>query len=273
MRRLCFLLLPALLLVLTACAAAERPPITDAADLTGRRIGVNLAWESDYLLSSRKDIELFRYDSTADMLMALNSGKLDAISIDDCTIAVVLGQVGGLEVVEPSPGETGYVLYISPKEPELAADFNAFVADWRASEAYREYLDRQAAFDGLNYVGPELPPDGNGRTIRAAYYMYMFPRSYPDSVTGEGMGYDVEVVRRWAGERGYHLELVASDYNDMVMGTLGGRYDLCFGGVSAFYRADAESMGLLVSDSLTEVPIHLLRKSGDAINMDNYTFE
>lgn len=57
-------------------------PITDVNDLEGRRVGVNLAWESDYYLTGRKDMELVRYDSTSDMIMALKYDKIDAIALD-----------------------------------------------------------------------------------------------------------------------------------------------------------------------------------------------
>ncbi|MBO7698968.1 MAG: hypothetical protein J6S38_08060, partial [Erysipelotrichaceae bacterium] len=55
-----------LLLSISACQKEWEPNlITDINDLQGRRVGVNLSWESDYILTGRKDMELFRYDSTA----------------------------------------------------------------------------------------------------------------------------------------------------------------------------------------------------------------
>ena len=59
------------LFLLSGCITRwEADPITDINNLEGRRVGVNLSWEADYILTQRKDMELFRYDATSDMLMA-----------------------------------------------------------------------------------------------------------------------------------------------------------------------------------------------------------
>ena len=108
-----------LLLVLAGCGqGADRGPIDNVNDLEGRRVGVNLAWEADYLLTGREDMELYRYDSTADMLMALNYGKLDAIAVDDTSLRLVLSQVTGLEVVEPALA-VGVLVESEEGEPRL----------------------------------------------------------------------------------------------------------------------------------------------------------
>ena len=264
----------ALALLLSGCGSSvERGQITDVNDLEGRRVGVNLAWESDYLLTGRRDLELYRYDSLADMLMALNSGKLDAISIDDNSIKVVLSQIDGVEVLEPALGVSGYVAYFSPGEEALLEEFNAFVAQWHSSAEYEDYVCREDAFDGLTFPEAELPPEGTGRVIRAAYNLDGFPRTFLDTLTDEPSGFDIEVVKRWAAARDYRLELVGTSYDDMGQETLTGRYQLCVGYISSFYNDDARTSGILVSDSFAETPIHLCQKSGETINMDDYDFD
>ena len=57
-------------------------PIEDIHNLDGRRVGVGLGYSTDYLLTGRDDMALMRYDSTADMLMALRYRRVDAIAAE-----------------------------------------------------------------------------------------------------------------------------------------------------------------------------------------------
>ena len=87
----------------------EYDPITDVNNLEGRRVGVNLAWESDYYLDGRDDMELVRYDTTADMIMALRYDKIDAIALDADSVKLLMSLSEGIEQVE-GDGAVGVVI-------------------------------------------------------------------------------------------------------------------------------------------------------------------
>ena len=102
-RGVAVLLLAALLFGVLPGARAEWEyrPITDVSNLEGRRVGVMLGYEVDYALTGREDLELFRYDTIADMVMALNFDKLDALAVDDLMWKVMSGVSVGLARVAP----------------------------------------------------------------------------------------------------------------------------------------------------------------------------
>ncbi len=117
------LLLP--LLMLTGCQSNWEPNfITDVNNLEGRRVGVNLSWDADYALTGRKDMELYRYDSLADMMMALGYDKVDAIAIDDMSYILISKHSTGLKKIEPEIKKTGYLWNF--REAELRDQFNEF---------------------------------------------------------------------------------------------------------------------------------------------------
>ena len=123
------MLLIAACIVSTGCGSAVKwkyDPITDLNDLEGRRVGVNLSWESDYYLNGRKDMELVRYDTTADLVMALKYDKIDVIATDEDMVRLLLSSSTGLEVVEPSFAKVGSIMYFGSDDEELAEDFNEF---------------------------------------------------------------------------------------------------------------------------------------------------
>ena len=266
-------ILSALIIILTLSGCGRSSgyrPIENVDDLQGRRVGVNMAWEADYILTGRTDLELYRYDTTADMLMALNFDKLDAIAADLITLKLVQSNVSGLEIVEPPMSQSGYCAYFIGDLTELSEDFNDFIRDFRARDSYATYCQRQEDFDGVHYQMPELPPNGDGQNIRVAVMDGEFPRAFFDPSTGEPMGFDVEVLRQWAGERGYHLDFTATNDEDMLLGLQSERYDMGIGYISTVYREDALEAGFLVSDSFVEIPAYFCQKSeqGIVINGD-----
>ena len=258
-----------LLLALSGCAAAGPGirPITDVNNLEGRRVGVNLAYESDYILTGRSDMELYRYDSLADMILALSYGKIDALAVDEMYWRVIEVQSSGLAAVQPPFAETGYVLYFSPEDRELMEDFNAFLAEYKQTEEYRDYLEREAAFDGEQYVGPDIPLTGTGPALRVATLPDAFPRCYVDPSETEPMGFDLEAVKRFANARGYRLEFFPSDYDNALIGMQNGLYDAAVGYLSDVYREETLNAGLYVSDPMDLTPLYFVQKTQEKISI------
>lgn len=262
------LLLCALLLSGCGTAGWEYRPITDVSDLEGRRVGVNLAWEADYYLTGREDMELYRYDTTADMILALGYDKVDALAMDGLMWKMMQNQSSGLEAVEPAFGETGYVLYFGPEREELAEDFNAFLAEYKQTEEYRDFLEREAAFDGIDYVGPEIPACTSGPILRIAVLGESFPRSFFDPGERVPVGFDMEAVRRYALARGCQVEYFNSTYDDLIIGLMNGLYDAAVGYLSDVYAEEVLAAGMYVSDSMDDTPMYFVQKTRQDISVE-----
>lgn len=273
LRPVCLFLALSLLLPLSGCgsdsdAGWAYQPITDVNDLEGRRVGVNMAFESDYILTGRSDMVLYRYDTLADMILALSYGKIDVIAVDEMYWRVIDARSDGLAAVDPPFAETGYLLYFSPGRRELMEEFNAFLAEYKQTEDYRDFLEREAAFDGEEYVGPEIPLTGTGPVIRVAAFAEEFPRCYYDPGGTEPKGYDLEAVKRFANARGYQLEFSPSTYDDATMGLKSGVYDIAVGYISDAYREEALAAGYYTSDTMDLTPLYFIQKTQRKISAD-----
>ncbi len=253
---------------LTGCGAAWRyDPITDVNDLGGRRVGVNLSWEADYYLTGRKDLELFRYDTTADMILALNYDKVDALALDGIMWQLMAGLSEGLERVEPAFGETGYILYFSAENGGTAEDFNRFFGEFMQTNEYRDLIRREASFDGLNYEGPDIPLTGTGRKLRVAYDPNNFPRAYLEPGESVPTGFDIEALKRYANERDYQLEFLVSAYDGAMAGLQQGTVDIFAGYLSDVYREEVEASGLFTSCSMDSTPMYFVQKTQREISV------
>ena len=245
----------------------EYRPITDVNDLEGRRVAVNLAWEADYLLSGREDLTVVQYDSFADIILALGYDKVDAFAVDGLVWKVFQANSTGLARVEPPCGSVGYAAYFSADRETLMEEYNRFLEGYRQTEAYADHMARLEDFDGLEYVGPEIPLTGTGETLRVATMAEEFPRAFLEAGEDVPSGFDLESLKLFANEGNYQLEFYYTVYDDIIQGLLSGAYDLAIGYLSDVYRDEVLDAGVLVSDLLDEIPVYFVEKTQKDISV------
>ena len=241
----------------------EYDPITDVNDLEGRRVGVNLSWESDYYLTGRKDMKLFRYDTTSDLIMALKYDKIDAIALDIDTIKLMMSRSEGLEMVEPAFAQVGSIMYFGADDKALVEDFNKYLAEFKKTDEYKDLLKRLDDFNGSDYIppDPDITLTGSGEVINVIMDPNSFPRAFLNPGEKIPTGYDTEIIKRFANDRGYKLEFYMSDYDDGVMGLQSGNYDIMTGYIGDVYADGVEEAGLYICDRLFEYPLYYIQKN------------
>ena len=262
-RVLIFLLV---LLFISGCQKEWEPNlITDINDLEGRKVGVNLAWEADYILTPRADMQLFRYDSTPDMLLALGYDKVDAIAVDDSMWRMMDKNSEGLIKIEPEIKKTGYGWIF--KDKQLRDEFNAFLKEFKKTETYQKYLQSEANFED-DYEEPEIIMSGKGKVLKVAFDISGYPRAFREPGETTATGFDFEPLKHFANACDYQLEYIGTVYDDSVMGLKNGVYDIGGGYFSIEYAGEAESLGLFVSDPMDEVPVYFVQKIQRDITID-----
>ncbi len=259
----CLLLSTVLLSVLlTACGTRwKASPIEDVGNLEGRRVGVEIACDTDYALTGRSDLKVVRYDSLPGILLALQYDKVDVMALDELRWRFTEASHSGLRCVTPAFATSGYIIYFSSELSDVRDEFNGFLADYRSSDEYVSFQSRIAAFDGKEYIGPEIPLTGTGRVLRVAIDASAFPRSFAEADGDVPSGFDLEALKLFANERNYRLEFTISSYDDMIYGLQGGVYDIAAGFLSDLRDAESLSTYLCVSDSLYEVPLYFIEKT------------
>lgn len=253
-------------LMLTGCQSKWEPNlITDVNNLGGRAVGVNLTWDADYILTPRKDLQLFRYDSLADMMMALGYDKVDAIAIDDMSWVLIGKHSTGLVKIEPEIKKTGYTWFFRDKE--LCDQFNEFLAEFKKTDDYADFREREINFDD-NYEQPEIKLTGKGRTLRIAFDPDNYPRAFLEPGDTELYGFDAEPLKRFANAYDYQLEFIATNGNDAYMGVQNGNYDAGGGYHSLEYAEETEALGLYTSDPMDEASVFFVQKTQQDISVD-----
>ena len=260
-RRLLALTLAVLMIfTLAACGNHEFDsyrPITDINNLEGRKIGVNLAWSADYLLSERDDMILYRYDETADMLMALCYEQLDAVAVDYITGTYILAYTTGLNRVEQELATEGYITVFGREQTALVDEYNAWLAEYVESDEYAAWMQRVLDFDGDNYEPENMEMTGTGPVLHCATYLDNFPLTFADA-QGNQNGFEMEIMIAFANAMNYQLDITLTSEMDMFNGISSGMYEFVFGSLSELYVDDYLISGFHASEPYMYLPIYIL---------------
>ena len=128
---------------------AEGSPITSVDDLFGTgnyTIGVQLGTTGD--LYSTWDIEdeglgtVDRYNKGADAIMALKSGKVDCVIIDNEPAKAFVAENPGLKILDSEYAVEDYAIAMSKNNPDLYAAVNAALEELIADGTVQAILDK-----------------------------------------------------------------------------------------------------------------------------------
>ena len=209
-------------------------------NLTGQRIGVKSGWESDYFLSNRSDITLKRYDTLADMFMALNYKQVDAIAVDEASLAMAKYSIDGIKEVEGSLASTNYCAYVAKNNTEWLNKVNAFFDYFKHSDEYDDYVNHYFDMDWINN-GELVKPTGTGDVIKVGYTKEYYPFTYVEA-DGEIRGNEIELMIRMANYYDMRIEFIPVTPESYAFDMKSGAIDVMVASISDMYRAESEGV-------------------------------
>lgn len=237
-------------------------PVTDATNLEGRRIAVVIAWSEDYLLSRRDDVTVLRYESLSDAFMALSYKKVDAVSVDVPSAAMVIANLEGVKIIEPAIDETGMV-YLT-KSKEARDDFNDFLTYFKTTEEFNDIQNHIFDFhDVYENDLSEIKKYPGAKTIRVAMDDSYYPIEFYDIVTKSAQGYDAKIMKAYAEYRHYNLEIISGTYTSNLNLLNTGKIDFFCDGAVIDKKSDFEKAGIYVTDIVYMDKIGLIGLDGN----------
>ena len=238
-------------------ADTEIPPIFKA--LKGKNVGVIIGSIQDIAVTSMApDANIMRMTSQADVLAALDNGKLDVVGSESLTlnfnreISDKVDSVGaGLESIP-----IGAIF--KKDNTDLQQDFNQFLAEIRSDSTYQKIYDRwQQSVDPSAMAVPEQR--GTGRTLRVATYPAMPPFNFINA--GKLSGLEPALLTEWANRRNYRLEYLVMDFAAQIPAVQTGKADIAMGAISV---TEERQKQVLFSDGYVESHILLITRKGEA---------
>ena len=251
MRRLSILL--ALLLAAAALCAAE---FTTIEDLNGMDIGVQTAVLYEELIMDRVPDSTFQYYTMPnDMILALQSGKVDAYLIEEVSYGVQKKNHPDLAVLEEPAGYINATCIIGNNERQdrLLSELNQFIADSWENGLLDELYDYWIAdFDPINDTCDVTGFTGENGVISVAVEGGYEPFSFISN--GHISGFDADFICRFARAYGYTPEFYEVPFEAIAPGVETGKYDI---GMNIVVSAERNETGTL-SDVYYTTPIRLV---------------
>lgn len=262
MRRTVLLLLVLLLVALSPIIAAEYETIED---LDGKNIGVQTAVLYEELIADRVPHSTIQYYTMPnDMILALQSGKVDAYLIEEVSYGVQKKNHPELTVLDEPAGYINATCIIGENERQdrLLSELNTFIADSWENGLLDELYDYWIAdFDPVNDTCDTTGFTGESGTIAVAVEGGYEPFSFISN--GNISGFDVDFICRFAREYGYTPEFYEVPFEAIAPGVESGKYDI---GMNIVVSAERNETGTL-SDVYYTTPIRLVVLGEDDSNI------
>ena len=233
----CFL--AAVMLVLLAmplpAAAGEpaRPNGQALAELAegGGRIGAVLGTLFvPYLQQAHPHAALTQLNTYADLVVALKSGKIDAAVFDSISAEVLLKTNPDLAVLDRDFLVYPLGIGFGQKRADLRARFDRFLDRIRADGRYATIHRRWFIDDPEQAAMPDDQP--TAPTERAVLGVSIGDMPYVAMQNGRYVGFDIEILRRFAADENIALEIQSLDFGALIPALKSGKLDMIADGLA-----------------------------------------
>ena len=206
--------------------AADNEEIT-LDSLNGKRFGVETGTVLDVVTLERlPDVQISYYNTVADMIQPLKSGKIDAFSADDAVIRLCIAEDDALMMVPEylNHVDTAAAFPKTEKGAALRDEFNAFLKPLVESgelELIKEIWlgndDSKKTIPPLDSLSAE-----KGTLTMSTISVYPPLDYYKD---GQLVGYEIDLAYRFCDARGYGLILQDMNFDSVLPSIQSGRSD------------------------------------------------
>ena len=236
---------------------AETPEVFKA--LSGKRVGVVIGSVQDMAVSNYSpDADIMRITSSADLLAALENGKVDVAGWDNLSVEFNKEIAAKVDTVNACLPGTPIGACFQLDNTELKQDFDSFLADIRSDGTYQKIIDRWSNADDLAAVArPQRR--GTGRTLHVAIYPAFPPFSFISS--GEPTGLEIDLLSEWANRRNWQLEFLAMEFASQIPAVQTGKVDMAMGAISI---TEERQKQVLFSEGYLAEHIVLITRKGEA---------
>ena len=200
-------------------------------DIADKRIGVCTGTIFDGFIATKyPQAKINRYDSTPDMVMAIRSDKLDVAVIDALSAKTVQNSNPDIGILSDNALSYPLGIGFNKNNTALRSKFNSFLKESRTNGAYDEIYQRWFANDPETAVMPAVKNNIRGDKLVLGVSVADLPYvAYKD---GKYVGFDIEMVQKFAAQEGYDLEIVSLEFASLIAALSSGKVDMIADGIA-----------------------------------------
>lgn len=204
--------------------------MTTANDLADKKIGIFTGTVHDAFIAKKyPQAKILRYESTADLIMSVKTGKVDAVMLDLITGRLLIKHNPELALLTDDIFNTPLGVGFSKKNPALRDEFNAFLKEIRQDGTYDVMDERWFRNDAEEAVMPSFDHSGTKKLVVGVSVEDL---PYVAYMNGQYVGFDIEMIARFGERRGYDIEFVQMEFPSLIAALAAGKVEMISDGIS-----------------------------------------
>ena len=225
----------AALTMFAGCQKNEAAQITSAAELAGKRIGVQAGTTGEsYVEENVEGAQLSSYKSGMDAALALKNGQIDAVVLDELPAQEIVKQNDDLKILDEDLTTESYAIAVRKGDTELLNSINETLKRVKEDGTFDSFTNAYMPADGEIEV--LQPRETSGEVIKMGTNAAFKPFEYLEG--SDIVGFDICLSTEIAADAGRQLQVVDMDFNALITALSAGTVDF----VAAGMTADAERL-------------------------------
>ena len=204
--------------------------LTKLDDIADKKIGVFSGTVHDAFCTKKyPKAEVVLFDATANMVLSLKTGKLDVAMLDLITARLLFKNNPELGLLSDSVFDMPLGVGFRKDSPALRDEFNSFLKTIRQNGTYETMRKRWFIEDAEQAVMPPFKNPVSDKKLVVAVSVEDLP--YVAFMNGEYVGFDIEMIRKFAEYANYNIEIVNIDFPALVTALVSGKADIISDGI------------------------------------------
>ena len=224
------LLALALVFGVTSCAKKEKVVINSAADLVGKKIGVQAGTTGEWWVTDNVEgAKISSFKSGIDAAMDLMNGAIDAVVLDELPAKEIVAKNKKLDIVKDKFAKEEYAIAVKKGNSELVAAINSTIEKMKSNGEYESLVAAFMPADGAIVVPADLELSGD-KTLKLGTNAAFPPFEYVDGA--KIVGFDITMGQKIASDAGANLEVVDMAFDSLIPALASGAIDFIAAGMS-----------------------------------------
>jgi len=200
-------------------------------DIKDKRIGIFSGTVHDaFITRTYPKAKAFMYDNTSDMVLSLKTGKIDAAMLESITANIILRHNPDLGLLSDDVFTMPLGVGFRKDTPALRDEFNNFLKEIRQDGVYDEMSKRWFVDDAEKAVMPPFKNPVSDKKLVVAVSVEDLP--YVAAMNGDYVGFDIEMIKRFAERANYNLEIITVDFSALIAALVSGKVDIITDGIA-----------------------------------------
>jgi polar amino acid transport system substrate-binding protein len=247
----------------TQQGASSATQLRSVDDLKEKRIGVLMgsAHES-YAVKNYPNATVLQYNSPADVLLAVKTGKVDAALYDAEPLREIFRQDDSLALLGEPLFSFDVGVGFNKKNSALKDRFNVFLAKAKSDGTYKDMLDRWMV------KGDTKMPSIKAENLKGVLVVGVSDAGMPFTFVKDNqiVGFDIELARRFAASEGKEIKFSNMDFGSLISAVSGGKADMI---ASSIYVTDERKKQIDFSNAYFEMGTRVFALKNNIVQVNS----